>query len=64
MTGGGALTLFGGGTLFLTNNTNSYTGVTTVSSGILNVTQAASLGASVEECFMMSRCGLVEERSR
>ncbi|WP_395741588.1 autotransporter-associated beta strand repeat-containing protein [Prosthecobacter sp.] len=43
--GAAGFTMAGGGTLELTNATNSYTGTTTVSNGILSVTSNGALGA-------------------
>jgi autotransporter-associated beta strand protein len=42
--GTAGLTLAGGGTVRLTNASNSYTGTTTINSGILSISNAAALG--------------------
>ncbi|WP_166430657.1 beta strand repeat-containing protein, partial [Polymorphobacter arshaanensis] len=44
LTGSGAVTKNGSGTLFLTNNSNSYSGGTTVTGGTVNVTVNNALG--------------------
>ena len=44
LTGSGAVTKNGSGTLFLTNNSNSYSGGTTVAGGTVNVTVDNALG--------------------
>ena len=46
VSGTGALTQSGGATLYLTNPANSYTGVTTISSGILNAAGFAAIGTN------------------
>ena len=44
LAGSGALTKYGGGTLYLTGASNTYSGGTTLWTGSLNVTSAAALG--------------------
>jgi autotransporter-associated beta strand protein len=58
VSGSGSLTLTGGSTLYLTNNSNSYTGFTDILSGTLVVSNMGQLGSSTTTITVGGPTGL------
>lgn len=52
--GSGGLTVTGGGSIRLTNNTNSYTGLTTIANGTLIITAPSQLGADASAISILT----------